>query len=269
LKYWKCVSQFNTVAFIPIEYSGTSVLNEGMRHLSQYVKGFLNVRSVDIKVGKQYVTTPVGEDVDIDFVYKDVKHKFTYYGMYHMRDLNASFRGNYKPLTSGKLLQARQKEAMYEFGRENYIFMSRGGGKTVLCVIIAQLLAECMNTGNRPGLSQTILYFIPDDLVAKQIAKNLQEAFRNAENKWFKYTPSNNTGVFYTWRDNEDGTREVQELAQIIFQTSNKQSGELRGGRILAVFFDEGARINETLYSSVVTGMDMDSFIFVLTTIEA
>lgn len=268
LKYWKCVSQYNTIAFIPTEYSWTSVLNEGMWQLGQYVRGFLNTGTVDIKTGKTYVNTPVGEDVPVEFDYNGGHHKFTYYGMYHMRDLNASFKGNYKPLPSGKLLQRWQKESMYEFGRENYIFMSRGGGKTVLCIIIAQLLAQCMNSGNRRGLWQTILYFIPDELIVKQIAKNLQEAFRNAENKWFKYTASTNTGAFYTWRDNGDGTREVQELAQIIFQTSNKKSGEVRGGRLLAVFYDEAAVIDETLYSSIVTGLDKDAFIFVLTTIK-
>lgn len=268
MKHWKCVSQFRTITFIPVEYSGTSVADEGMWHLGQFVRGFINTGTVDVKQDKNYVTLPVWEDVPVDFKYRDNKYNFNYYGMYHMRDLNASFRWNYKPLPSGKILQKRQKEAMHEFGRENYIFMSRGGGKTVLCIIIALLLAQCMNTSNRRWLSQTILYFIPEDMVAKQIARNLQEAFRNSENKRFKYTQSNNTGSFYTWRVNEDWTREVQELAQIIFQTSNKQSGELRGGRLLAVFFDEWAAIDESLYSSVVWGLDTDAFIFVLTTIK-
>lgn len=262
-----CVLLHSNIWFIP-KTEVKEEVDSWMRHLSQYVRWYLNTNTVKVQKNGKINDVVVGEDIDMDFFFKGTKYPLKYYGMYHMRDLDSSFKGNYKPLPSGNILQQWQYKSMYEFGRENYIFMSRWWGKTVLCIIIALLIAQSVNTTNRRWMSQTILYFIPTDLIAKQIAKNLREAFRNSDNEWFDYTTSNNTWTFYTWKVDSEGNKEKMELAQIVFQTSDKKWWEFRGGRLLAVFFDEWAVIDEILYRSVVAGLDADAMIFVLTTVK-
>lgn len=187
----------------------------------------------------------------IDYFYNGKAYHTNLFGVYVPHFIKSIFSKSKKKLPSGKLLQAWQREFIFEMGKENYLMHSRGGGKSLTLTLIAELLTVGQSLDDNIK-SRLINYFGQTDEANEEVIEYIKSTIEMHDQGYFAYKQSKNTLVFKTIVKGKE-----KELGRVVFRSGEGVS-KGRGGRPYAIIIDEAARINEEVYDAAVGNAVVD-----------
>lgn len=197
---------------------------------------------------------------NVTYTHNWVEHTTPLYWVYIPQMVQEIFK-NEEPLPSGKYLQARQKDFMWNMGQINFLFNSRRSGKSILLQLIQFLMVKC----ERPVKwfkKMKINYFCQS-----------QETFDDLSEYMEAFTEQ--YGYPYVWRKSTtslDYVTFVDGKEKVLWTVQFKSALSIAKGlwwTPYAVIIDEASRQPEMVFQRALANARLNkALIFCLTTVN-